>query len=202
MTAVLAIGGLIGLGGCSASSVSVEHDDPYASEFESARASTDDPTLLKILQDDEITDAEYAQVQQLEVDCDAEYGLKAWPHENGDGGMTIQDTTNLPQEQFDKITQGCTSSFTRIIDPLYWGVRQNPDHRDPAAVILECLKKFHVVDGSMTVDQFKDADYSNPPWDKMNGDAYGCETRMAAYTGGEPDLTSEDLANWPKGFFG
>jgi hypothetical protein len=175
----------------------VQHDGPWAAEFAQARASTDNPTLLKILEDDKITDAELAQAKQLEIDCDAESGLKARVKE--DGWISVEDTPNLPQDQFDAIEREC-ETLSSPVTGLYQIIQWNPNHEDQITVILACFKKFHVVNDSMTVDQLKAVNFNNPPWNLLSGDANGCETQMAAYAGGESDLTEPFI--WTPGAFG
>jgi hypothetical protein len=186
---------LVSLTGCGSDSDSAKQGDPWAAEFEKTRESINDPVLLKILEDDEITDAEFAQVQQMVIDCDAEHGLRAWP--DVDGGMRIEDTTNIPEDEFNKIMKDCEMNTYDVISPLYVETRQNPQNEDWSLMRLECLKKFQVVDESMTLDEFKQIDPNSPPWDPLSGDATGCIGKMAAYTGGQPDLMKP--VQWPEG---
>jgi hypothetical protein len=168
-----------------------QKDDPYAAEFAQAREQTDDPELLAMLADDKITDEEYSQVQQLTMACYAENGLKSWPRENG--GMTIENTPHLPDDQFHDIESDCSWHYKGLIDPLHWDVRRNPGNEDRLSVILKCLKRFKIVDDGMTLDEFNALDLNNPPWDKLSGDAYGCETQMYDYNGGHPDLLPDEI---------
>jgi hypothetical protein len=180
---------LVSLSGCSTDSNEAELADPWAAEFEQARASTDDPTLLKILADDKITDEEEAQAVQLEVDCVHEKlpGVEVTPHADGSGGLLIKDSTGLlPHEQVEKVMTDC-STVSASVTGLYNGIRLNPKLEDQGSVILDCLKRFHVVDDSMTLEQLQAVNPDSPPWDPLSGDAWGCITQMAGYTGGAAD---------------
>lgn len=182
--------------GCSNQS-SAKSDSPYDAVFEQERQSVDDPELLAMLQDNYISDEEFAQSQQMEVACYAQQGLKATPHENRDGGMLVEDTPNLPSDQFEKIVDECSSRYS-FIGMLYWEPRNNPEAKSNDEFILECLKKFKVVEQGMSLEQFETAvdnnplAPANPPWDITNGDAYGCETEMQNYKGGHPDLDPDE----------
>jgi hypothetical protein len=191
---------LAGLSGCSA-----ETDDavvsPYAAEFDAARASTDDPTLLKILEDDKISDEEFQEMTQMQLDCIEEKlpGVDAEYQEQGaSGGISIMDKTGRHSpEQNDEVARECAALIPQAVGVLYSELRENPDKADWSDVLLACLKRFGVVDDSMTVDELKAVDPNSPPWDPLSGDAYGCENQFAAYAGGQPDLTEPQ--QWPEG---
>jgi hypothetical protein len=184
---------LVCLSGCA--NGAGQKDDPYAAEFEIARQQTDDPELLKILADDEVTDAEYTQVQQLDIECVAEKGVKAWVDE--EGYSHYENTGNrIPGEQFKAIVEECNERFTDLVGILYYGPRDNPDNTSGIEMLLKCFKKFHVVDDSMTVDQLYSADWNNPPWDRLSGDAYGCQQDPMNYKGGHPRLTPDEVPEW------
>jgi hypothetical protein len=189
--------GLTCCAGCGSSDKA--EDNPYAAEFEQARASTDNPILMKILEDGKITDEEYVQAMQLDIDCVEEQvpGLKATILP--DGGMKFQSSSLLsPDEEkrLDKVSPEC-SQISAPVNRLYNEIRKNSQNADWSLMTLNCLKKFGVVDDSMTVDELKAVDPNSPPWDPLSGDAYGCETEYAAYDGGEPDLTEPQ--QWPEG---
>jgi hypothetical protein len=174
-----------------------QKDDPYAAEFAQAREQIDDPELLAMLADDEVTDAEYTQVQQMEIECATQKGLRAWIA--GDGTLHFGDTdvtSGLSDEQYHNLIFECDNRYTGIVDPLYFGPQQNPDNTDKSTLILECLKRFKLVDEDMTVDQYNGIDLNNPPWDKLSGDAYGCEIDPLNYAGGHADLTPEEVPQW------
>jgi hypothetical protein len=174
----------------------------WDAEFAQARASTDDPTLLKILADGKITDEEFAQAQQMDIDC----VLSRFPKlqlVQASGGTIgslsfMEHGDDYSQDQVQQAEQEC-SAIPAPVTSLYIAIQMNPQKADQAKVILDCLKKFGVVDGSMTLDQLRAVDPNNPPWDPLSGDAYGCEINQAAYQGGQPALTAPQ--QWPDTLF-
>jgi hypothetical protein len=79
------------------------------------------------------------------------------------------------------------------LDPLYWGVKENPGNLDSDSARLACYQRFDLVGDDVTVDQFM-ADPDNQIYARTDGDAWGCDKDPFNYQGGHPDVDSDDLS--------
>lgn len=165
----LAVAGLLATGtlvGCSTSGEAGRTDqengpqsavvaqsgvNPYAAEFAEAAARTENETARTILESGTITASQYAEIEQLELDCYAAHGLlDIERHPDGSGshrqpeGMTDDEAGDIVYEC------GISSGAIEVL-PLYRSIQENPTNRDWDEVTVECLIATGVVEPSFTV---------------------------------------------------
>ena len=119
--------------------------DPNSSDFEK-----------QALSDYVITDAEYAEARDLLAQCMADKGRIVT--NNSDGGYVVQGDGSSN----DFIA--CETGTTGNIEPIYLGMRENPQGLSHAQLVRACFEAHDVPDGEgLSDDQFEqmvdDPDY-------------------------------------------
>jgi hypothetical protein len=138
-----------------------------------------------MLEDGVVTDQEYLEAEQIAARCVEDAGF---PVEILEEGLKVSNVLDKPQSEVNAVYKKCAQDTLDVVGDLYFNMKTNPDNQDWNLLVLNCMKKFKVVDDNFTLDQFKAVDIENPPWPKLSGDAYGCETDPTGYSGDQPDL--------------
>ncbi|MDR0435861.1 MAG: hypothetical protein LBH11_03730 [Propionibacteriaceae bacterium] len=180
----------VALGFAATGCATTEHENPYAADFAFARTQTDVPEILAALEDGVITDAEYLESAQLTVECLVNRGFGA--EYLGEGRLRVAAIADQEFAEMDDAIRACAESRIDILSPLYWGTLRNPENRDRIELLLECFKRFGLIDEGMSADQLRAVDFDNPPWNPLSGDYDGCLTDPINYPGGAPDLLPEE----------
>ena len=125
---------------------------PWAAEFEEFYRSTESDFARTVLADGQITDAEYAEMEERFRSCLAEDGV-TFDGFRPDGGYT----TSLAPNGGDTyaIIQRCSkSSGEDTVGALYSFMRTNPDNLDSMTIMAECLVKKGVVPPGYDADAY------------------------------------------------
>jgi len=159
--------------------------DPNLSDFE-----------RQVLSDYQITDAEYQEAKDRFVTCMAN---KGWIIiYNWDGTYVTQPAPgNTNSAAIVGIPDGfaCSKGTTNWIEPIYWGMRDNPQGLTREQQIRTCFQKYAVPDGAgLSDDQFArlvdDVNFhaSTPEgvlcyWDPTGANGYSIEQAEAMDSG-------------------
>lgn len=125
---------------------------PYAEEFaKSYREATSD-FVRSALQDEEISDAEYAEMSERFRQCLAEVGIE-FDEFDADGSFM---TTNAPHggDTHAFVTECSESSGENSVGMLWTFIRGNPENRDTYAGMAECLVSTGVVSPGYDAEQY------------------------------------------------
>ena len=159
---------IVVLGSCA---TAAPDDDPYRIRYEEAlRAATSDFEKA-VLEDGEITRAEYEEAVERYVSCMADAGIEVGLHEQG--GYYTYSSAAAPG--FDATHDGCAEGTTLLIAGLYIAQLTNPGAEDYDELIVVCLVRAGVVEADYTAEQFAaDATDQTFPFDDSSADFHGC----------------------------
>ena len=118
-------------------------EGPYAAEFEEYYRSTESDFARRVLADGQITDAEYAEMEERFRSCLAEDGI-TFGGFRPDGGYTTSLAPN-GGDTYAMIQVCSKSSGEDTVGALYSIMRTNPENLDGATIMAECLVKKGVV---------------------------------------------------------
>lgn len=128
-------------------------NSPWASEYENALREASTSQQRAILEDHEITDEEYHQLQDLQQECFDDLGVTASVDRNG-GGFTVQG--ELADSMWREI-DACGERTTYPVESLYWEVRANPANEDWATLVTQCLRESGIDTGRLSPEEVNEA---------------------------------------------
>ena len=186
-----AVGGVVAafvavasLAGCSASDTpektanSLRITGPWASDFQVAYANAKSDYERSVLEDGDVTAAEYEQSKSHVRSClgDAGYTIN-WDER---GGFELGSTSGKYPDDFfersDPVLQQCEAKWAGSILYLFEQMRRNPQKQDEAALQVACLKSVALVDATYTNEQWRrDNEKGFFPFDDRSDDATRCE---------------------------
>ncbi|AND17301.1 hypothetical protein [Rathayibacter tritici] len=123
---------------------------PYSDLFDAALADAQSEVEKLALEDEVISDQEYAYFQGEITSCLAELGLSA--SFAADGRLNYANPDDVSQ---DKI-QACSAKNGITILAIRDAMERNPTRLDEAQIMVDCLKQVQIVDKTYTA-----ADYAN-----------------------------------------
>lgn len=146
-------------------------DDPYQIRYEEAlRAATSDFERA-VLEDGEITRAEYEEAVERYVSCMADAGVEVGLHEQG-GYYTYSAAA---ASGFDATHDRCAEGTTLLVAGLYVDQLTNPGAEDYDELIVACLIRAGLVDPDYTAEQLTaDATDQTLPLDDSSAGFHGC----------------------------
>lgn len=121
VAAVLMLVLLPGMVACASQAEVVAVNPLYQADFEEAYAKAND-FQREILQDGNITDAEYLEMQDRLVQCMADLGYEAVPLGIGEGYRVSYESGKEPQTSYLE----CEDKTSAIIEDLFSSLRDNP----------------------------------------------------------------------------
>lgn len=151
MRHVLVLGALVMLAGCS-TSVDVDggagdgasSPAPWAEELALAAEKAASEEERDALLDGSISPQEYAYFQQRIVDCLEDHGVDA--RFRDDGALEYTNRDAVAQEVIDRCNWDNGLRLIALRDAML----RNPDHLEPTAIMLECLKRVGLVPETYT----------------------------------------------------
>jgi hypothetical protein len=158
--------GALSLSSCSAQSSPKEEPTffgPWAVEIQRAYQKASDPTIREILRDGEVSAAEMEEIRQKQISCLAQLGVEVYEL-NPDGSGSVR-APQAPGESVDVIQQRASDLQMQCdretgwsdISYLYHEMMRNPDNRDTASLMAECLTRMGLVpDGYTGQDYMSD----------------------------------------------
>lgn len=124
---------------------------PYHDIILQERSNATSDFERSVLEDGEITRAEYTEATQRYVDCMTDQGLSA-SREDHYGVFTYRIDNLTPAQ--DKIATDCSLGTTFIIEGLYTGILQNPQQGDPREPFVRCFIASGLVDEDYTAEDY------------------------------------------------
>lgn len=129
----------------------------WSEEIKRSAAKARNSLVKGILQDGTITDEEFQEFVTEYNGCLQPHGMTATFDADGTGESVTNSTGTMTKEQGDDgIAQCQASTDYMLVVPVYQQMRKNPDHRDPAGLVLACLKRKGLADPSMTRQDYID----------------------------------------------
>ncbi len=133
----------------------VNFDGPWAEEFSSHYQRAENDFVRSVLEDGEITELEYSEVQTRFRDCLAGSGIELSEAQAG-GSQELTFPESLSTDEVHRVSSECSAeSGEAEIASLYWWMRYNPQNEDQAAAVVACLLKAGSVPANYTVEQYR-----------------------------------------------
>lgn len=108
----------------------------------------------QILSDGRITDAEYVQLRDDFQQCLNDVGLKVELYANG--GFAVDESSHLSDSQVtEDAVPNCENKTVGSVAMLYEEIRRNPDQKDEATIVVDCLKRRGVVGEGYTPAEYQ-----------------------------------------------
>lgn len=124
---------------------------PYASLMAAAYQESLSDLTRQILQDEKITESEYAEVQQADKECLEGLGFKNVEHFPQGGKSVDPPNTEMDQKQAEEQVKSCSdSSGLTDIEPLFDAIKTNPNNEDWDDLYVACLIREGVVEPGFT----------------------------------------------------
>lgn len=125
---------------------------PYAADFAASYQSAESDFVRQALADEEISDAEYAEMTELFRQCLADVGITF----NGFDSTGAYSTSLAPNEDdtYDLVASCVTSSGQDALGLLRDIITVNPENLDTTAIMAECLVREGVVPPDYGADDY------------------------------------------------
>ena len=135
----------------------VQSGPGWDAEFEQARADYQgNDFVLKILEDNTITEEEMRAVEDANIRCLEDHGVVG-AHYDEDGSLTIPSRSTEPNE-YEAETRECAGiSGEPFVQATYHAMKVNPTHARWADLFAPCLVRKGVVDPSFSGDDWERA---------------------------------------------
>lgn len=158
----------LGAAGCTPPAPSPE--ELFRADFEQAIASATSDFERSVLEDHVISDAEYDESRERLRSCvaDGGYELELLPD-----GTRFQAASDEDLEVVQEVFDDCQIGTVIEIEPLYFSVRLNPEHKDPDQQMAECLQRAGVVDKEFDGKDYGET-FKNPPYDQADARVLEC----------------------------
>ena len=167
---VLAVAGCAGLGGCTApalqpvevmtngasSTSSPSFSGPFAAEYGDAWKKSANEFVHGVLEDEEISDREWAEVSERMTVCFANKQVDFQGY-SADGGYSVMPQDHdMPSDALNQVADDCEiESGHRWIGVLRGAERMNPANRDVYEIMAECLMETKVVAPGYTAGEYR-----------------------------------------------
>jgi hypothetical protein len=140
------------LAGCATSQEGL--GNPFRADFDQAMAKASD-YQRSILEDYEITDAEYADARDEFKRCLEDAGFDVTLHEQGTRMEGIEEGQ---EEAADAALVRCMDESLVEVEPLYLEVLENPQNEDRMVLMTDCLKR-----SGLLAEDVSTNDYATDP---------------------------------------
>ena len=136
---------------------SVQSGPGWDAEFEQARAEYQgNDFVLKILEDNTITEEEMHAVEDANIQCLKDHGVMGARYDET-GHLTISGTSNDPNEYETEVRECAGISGEPFVQMAYHSMKVNPTHARWADLVAPCLVRKGVVDPSFSGDDWERA---------------------------------------------
>lgn len=137
---------------------SVQSGPGWDAEFEQARAEYQgNDFVLKILEDNTITEEEMHAVEDANIQCLKDHGVMGARYDET-GHLTISGTSNDPNEYEAEVHECADTSGERFVQATYHAMKVNPTNARWADLYAACLVRKGVVDPSFSGDDWERAE--------------------------------------------
>lgn len=136
----------------------------YAAMFEQARQEATSDFERQVLEDNQITRAEYEEAVQRFVKCFTDKGINV-KAEDQDGFYRFS-TTAADDARFQQEEGTCAEGTVALIEPLYIQTQQNPNNQDMSQLTADCLVNTGLADPSFDGEKLDElmAQGQNAKW--------------------------------------
>jgi hypothetical protein len=114
--------------------------NPYAVEFREAMKMADSEFIVSILEDYEITDAEFGEAQDKMIACLEESGAKA----------VLSDDNGIRKVSGTTPDSRCWDEWVGDIDVMYRSIKLNPNNENWSDLVAACFIRIGVVPDGFT----------------------------------------------------
>ena len=134
----------------------VQSGPGWDAEFEQARAEYQgNDFVLKILEDNTITEEEMRAVEDANIRCLEDHGVVGARYENGT--LSVSGTSDDPNEYETEVHECADTSGERFVQMAYHSMKVNPTHARWADLYAACLVRKGVADPSFSGDDWERA---------------------------------------------
>ena len=192
--AVAVCAGILALGACGqdgAQDAAPQFTGPYAAEFRQLYEEAPSDLVKGIVEDSQITDAEFEEYSQQVASCMEDQGY-VWSYDPTQGTSTgaADSSTDMDVDAVNAATASCTAEIGDLTE-LYGLLHTNPDHLEGDELnrlTLDCLKRHGLADENLTLheyaailqdhDRYQNAfgQYSDPQSSPDYNTFYACTT--------------------------
>ncbi len=169
---------VIAAAGCTEVVPTAEFKGPWADDFEHSYATSDSEYVRAILEDEVITDQEYAETIARYRVCMTAAGLTVETYQPGGGG-SFSFPPEMGADAAYAESEACSAtSGERWVSMLYGAVRRNPEHLSELSILIQCFVDAGIVEAGYSREDYdRDArsgptfPFKNPEHDKPLFDA-------------------------------
>ncbi len=130
---------LVAVAGCASSDDKVDPNDPFGPDFEAAISESGSDFVKGVLQDHQITPAEFNESQDRFIGCLEDAGFSP-VREPAIAGFTSFTTVVLPSDEAESdAARACESQWVGSIASLYSLMNQNPTNENFMDLVAACL---------------------------------------------------------------
>jgi hypothetical protein len=157
-TSILVVAAACALCACGGQArTSVQSGPGWDAEFEQARAEYQgNDFVLKILEDNTITEEEMRAVEDANIQCLEDHGVVG-AHYDEDGSLTIPSRSTEPNEYAAETRECAGISGEPFVQATYHAMKVNPTNARWADLYAACLVRKGVVDPSFSGDDWERA---------------------------------------------
>lgn len=145
----LAIVAMVALVGCSAAEPTT---NPYSDRIKEAQAEASTDFERQVLEDGDLTRAEYEEAVNRYVECMEAQSVQISPVEQS--GYFIFSTSTA-SSLYDASDDQCRPGTIGLIEALYVDMTMNPENRPFGEVVRECLVARGAVESGFSADDLK-----------------------------------------------
>jgi hypothetical protein len=149
---------LVSLAGCSSGPPAGDQptaagpDDPYGDIFEREIGLTTSDFQKRILEDHEVTEAEYNEAEAAFVDCLSDIGVEVVIVKNDNGSSQLSYTGGDSQNPG---VQECSDKWYGAVDSLYQSVLTNPNNVQWMDAMAACFVRLGLVPEGFSASDLK-----------------------------------------------
>ena len=121
---------------------------PFQADFDQAMTTTTE-FQRSVLEDYEITDAEYSEARNRFKACVEDEGYTLLLEADGTRMEGIQDGQEAAA---DAVFTRCQDENLGFVEPFYYELRENPQNEDRTVLLVDCLQRADVLDESVDAD--------------------------------------------------
>lgn len=128
-------------------------EGPWAAEIEEARQQATSDFERDILNDGEITRAEYDEAIDRYLSCMEDAGVRVGTE---DMGGYYQYSVAGPSSDYDRHDPDCRRGTIQSIEPVYVAIVRNPNNEDLNELLVRCLKAKGLVPEDFTAQDLRE----------------------------------------------
>lgn len=140
-------------GSNDAAASSAAFSGPWGAQYQRAYEGAQTERGKRILEDEQVTDAEISEIRSAYASCLAQSGITATFDSSGGGSIQYPQGQDALAEQAQSACDKQTDY--KSIEFLYEVTKSNPNNTDQVPQLVQCLVRHGLVDASMTAEEYK-----------------------------------------------